>query len=582
MQTMTRTFRTLLLVAVAGCAGSQASSPSKDPQATPEPSPSLEVNDAKAAYYKKAVPSATRFVARQIPKSLIKSANKGNEVYVEAYDGAGELVAYLRDFVGPVSLSESCACDPLNLTLVFDSSRAFKDIIEVTPLHKWGNEPLTVDERTQMISIIKTPDKSLLEASSPETLVDAKSGATKKQYTPYVVARAALATQRLAKLAQDTAAILVRAPLKRDEKRLQELMSGAQEPAQYVANLAAFISESESPQLREQAYQELASRYPSIAREKPNSDVERVLLNADVRRELQVFACYVLAERKLRNEITESCAARTSISADAPLEARLSGTVAYNRGAFAEAVPQLESAAEQVNYLVDPGLHFRLGDAAAKSGNTLIACRVGKDLYRDAPLYPGAASLLDACDYRGGAAKLKRELQLVRKQRVLNGEHPSAAKVPTLNLESDAFEPVTTDLTDKSKVTVAVFFATWCPHCQRELPKLIEFQKRLESDPALAKRVRLVAVRTFVERENEDYGAFKKRFGVNFPIYTDPAMGTAFAAFARAQGIERTGVPLVTLVDSTGDVRYILESFEYSDTIRELQWLLDAIDSASR
>ncbi|MEO1481274.1 MAG: TlpA disulfide reductase family protein [Myxococcota bacterium] len=569
-------YRVLLAVALSGCAGGQATT-APEAKSPPEPEVTLEVSEAKATYYKQGAPSAVRFVARQIPKNMIKSANKGNEVYVEAYDGAGKLVAYLRDFVGPVSLSESCACDPLNLTLVFDPERKFKDVIEASPLHKWGNEPLTADERTQLIEIVKTPDASLLTASSPESLVDATSGATKKEYVPHVVARAALATQRLAKLAQDTAAILVRAPLKRDEKRLQELMTGEMQAEEFVANLATFVDESESPQLRDQAYQELASRYPVVAREKALPAVERVLLNAEVRRELQVYACYVLAERQLRNEVTAACAARTSVSANDPLEARLAGTVAYNRGDYAEAVPQLEAATQQVSYLVDPGLHYRLGDAAAKSGNGLVACRVGKELYRDAPLYPNVATLLDSCDYRGGADKLKGELELVRKQRVLNGEHPSTAKVPTLNLENEKFEPIATDLTVDGKITVAVFFATWCPHCQRELPKLVEFQKKLENDAKLASKARLVAVRTLIERENEDYAAFKQRFSVNFPIYTDPAMGTAFAAFARAQGIERPGVPLVTLVDPSGDVRYILQSYEYSDTIRELEWLIEAI-----
>ncbi|MEL6547402.1 MAG: TlpA disulfide reductase family protein, partial [Myxococcota bacterium] len=171
----------------------------------------------------------------------------------------------------------------------------------------------------------------------------------------------------------------------------------------------------------------------------------------------------------------------------------------------------------------------------------------------------------------------RKEIEGIRRQRVLNGEHPNPAKVPTLNLETEKFEPVQTNLAEPGKVTVAVFFATWCPHCKRELPKLVEFQSSLHNDPKLKDVVRVVAVRTLIERDTEEYSAFKERFKLNFPVLTDPAMGTAFAAFARSQGVARPGVPLLALVDESGDVRYILNSFEYSDTAQEIRWLIEEL-----
>lgn len=562
---------------VVACSGAKTTG--EGPHEGPEPeSMPLEVTDAKAEYYRQAFPQAASFVGRRIPKSLIKTANKGNDVYVEVQDENGDVVGYLRDFLGPVTTNEACECSPIQVTLAFDAERSFQTLIAPGPIYKWGEQPMSDDEIERLIDIVKSPHPSLLDASTPDALIDIKSGATQKEYRDHVVERAALTSQRLAKLAEDTATVLARAPLKRDQQRLEELM--AQDNTQdiaYLETVARFVRDAESEELRGEAYRQLARAYPSVAGKTPSTLVEEVLLNATVDRELRVQACYLLAEDGLRNSTTEDCASRSSATSDQPLEARLAGTVAFNAGDYADALRTLEPAAMAISHLVDPGLHYRLGKAARESGDDILACSVGKRLYQDAPLYPGAPELLESCEYRRGVAVLKKEIEAVRRQRVLNGEHPSEQKVPTLNLETDQFEPVETNLAKDGMITVAVFFATWCPHCQRELPKLVEFEKSLEQDPALKDAVRVVAVRTLIERETEDYAKWKERMGVSFPIYTDPAMGTAFAAFARSQGVERPGVPLVALVDESADVRFILNSYEYSDTAKELRWLIDKI-----
>ncbi|MEL6761835.1 MAG: TlpA disulfide reductase family protein, partial [Myxococcota bacterium] len=154
------------------------------------------------------------------------------------------------------------------------------------------------------------------------------------------------------------------------------------------------------------------------------------------------------------------------------------------------------------------------------------------------------------------------------------------AKVPTLNLEAENQSSIQTNLTDPERTTVAVFFATWCAHCQRELPKIVEFQSTLDGDSKRSAKVRVVAVRTMIERDVEEFDAFKARFGLNFPVHTDPAMGSAFASFAQSQNLERPGVPTVAVIDSSGDVRYFLRSYEYSDTTKELGWILAELDRA--
>ncbi len=566
-----------LLSLLTACSGAKTEGrgPHEGPKAESMP---LEVTEAKAEYFAQAFPNASRFVGRRIPKSLIKTANKGNDVYVEAKDESGNTVGYLRDFLGPVTTNEACECSPIQITLAFDAEKRFSTLIAPGPIYKWGEKPMTDDEIGRLIEIVKSPHPSLLEASGPDTLIDIKSGATKKEYAEHVVTRAALTSQRLAQLAVDTASVLNRAPLKRDQQRLEALM--AQENTQdvaYLDSVARFVRDAESDELRGEAYRQLARAYPTLAGETPSTLVEDVLLNAAVDRELRVQACYLLAQEGLRASMTEDCASRSSATSDQPLEARLAGTVAFNGGHYAEALRTLEPAALVISHLVDPGLHYRLGKAARESGDDILSCSVGKKLYQDAPLYPGVEELLESCEYGRGVAALKREIETIRKQRVLNGEHPSEEEVPTLNLETDRFEPIETNMAKDGMITVAVFFATWCPHCQRELPKLVEFEKSIASDPALQGKVRVVAVRTLIERETENYAKWKERMNVSFPIYTDPAMGTAFAAFARSQGVDRPGVPLVALVDETADVRFILNSYEYSDTGKELRWLINEI-----
>ncbi|MEM6558379.1 MAG: TlpA disulfide reductase family protein [Myxococcota bacterium] len=536
---------------------------------------SLTVTDSKADYYRQAVPKAASFVGRRIPKSLIRSANKGNDVTVEARNEAGETIAYLRDFVGPVSMNESCPCDPLNLTLVFNAQKRFDSLLAPGPIYKWGKEPMSAEEIESLTEIIKNPEPALLKASSPDATVDATSGATKKEYAPFVVAKAALTTQRLAELAAHTEKLLTLAPQKRDQQRLLESFSEPDsDKTEQIKKLASFIGDSESESAREDAYRRLASSYVEIAEDSPDPQVESVLLNARVDRELRIAGCYLLAEKALRNDMTQDCVARTSTGSGKPLESRLAGTVAFNRKEYAEAVPSLEAASNVISHLVDPGLHYRLGEAARQSGDRGLACQTGKLLYRDAPLYPGVPKLLESCEYRSGVARLREEIEQVRRQRVLTGEHVNPAKVPTLNLEAENQSTIQTNLTDPERITVAVFFATWCAHCQRELPKIVDFRSTLNGDS----KVRVVAVRTMIERDVEEFDAFKARFGLNFPVHTDPAMGSAFASFAQSQNLERPGVPTVAVIDSSGDVRYFLRSYEYSDTPKELAWILAELE----
>ena len=132
------------------------------------------------------------------------------------------------------------------------------------------------------------------------------------------------------------------------------------------------------------------------------------------------------------------------------------------------------------------------------------------------------------------------------------------------------------NLAQSGKVSLVVFFATWCPHCQQELPHLVDFQTNLLSNAKLKDKVQLLGVRTAIEREQEPYSAFQKRFNLNFPIYTDPAMSLVFSKFMQSQG-KKPALPTLALVDEQGVVRYFIENGEHRNLEEELTWALESM-----
>src|SRR5690606_16598277 len=121
----------------------------------------------------------------------------------------------------------------------------------------------------------------------------------------------------------------------------------------------------------------------------------------------------------------------------------------------------------------------------------------------------------------------------------------------------------------EGRVTVAVFFATWCPHCQMELPRVVAFARMAQKHEELAGKVRVLGIRTAIEKEVEPYEEFERRMGLNFQVYTDPVMALAFSKFAKAHGLGG-GIPVVAVVDRRGYTRFNLINGDYRNTARDL------------
>jgi thiol-disulfide isomerase/thioredoxin len=274
--------------------------------------------------------------------------------------------------------------------------------------------------------------------------------------------------------------------------------------------------------------------------------------------------------------VAERCAKVLSRYQDAgPIVALIDGTVAYFRGAYELAAQALESASWRFDIQTDPMAHARLAAALVAIGETEAGCAKALLVRRAHPLLPDNKTTLDACKAeKGFAAKLAaadkedRELFLGLKQ--------TGAQIPTIDVDDDKLQPVKLAAGEPGKITVMMFFATWCPHCQAELPKVSAFAERAQKEKGLQGKVRVVGVRTAVERETETYEAFQHRFKINFPVYTDTAMSTSYSKVVNDAGL-KGGFPTLLVTDESGKLRFELPAGEWRDTDKELEWAVKSL-----
>jgi thiol-disulfide isomerase/thioredoxin len=94
--------------------------------------------------------------------------------------------------------------------------------------------------------------------------------------------------------------------------------------------------------------------------------------------------------------------------------------------------------------------------------------------------------------------------------------------------------------------TLLVFLAHWCPHCQAEVPELVEWNRQAGVPAGL----RVVGVSTSVDARRENYppSEWLVREGFPFPVIADSAASDAAAAY----GV--SGFPFFTLLDADGSV----------------------------
>jgi peroxiredoxin len=80
-------------------------------------------------------------------------------------------------------------------------------------------------------------------------------------------------------------------------------------------------------------------------------------------------------------------------------------------------------------------------------------------------------------------------------------------------------EPVSLRAID-AEVLLIEIFNMYCPHCQREAPAVNRFFQRVQQDPALNRRVKLIGIGVGNSLFEVDH--FRKVYQVPFPLFPDP------------------------------------------------------------
>jgi thiol-disulfide isomerase/thioredoxin len=86
--------------------------------------------------------------------------------------------------------------------------------------------------------------------------------------------------------------------------------------------------------------------------------------------------------------------------------------------------------------------------------------------------------------------------------------------------------------------TMLVFFATWCPHCQREAPVLSELESQYDG-------LRMIMVGIDGEDNPHKVGEFVERYDIESPAVYEPSLGTEYRV---------SGYPTVYVLNEDNEV----------------------------
>jgi peroxiredoxin len=112
----------------------------------------------------------------------------------------------------------------------------------------------------------------------------------------------------------------------------------------------------------------------------------------------------------------------------------------------------------------------------------------------------------------------------------------------------------------RGKAVLLVFWATWCPHCRKEMPKLQELWQKHQDDDFM-----LIAVtRNSRGQTTEKVREYASENGLTMPIAIDPG-GTS-----RAYGV--SGIPAAAVVDKSGKVVWRNHPGQLTDSMLA-EWL---------
>ncbi|MDP7039917.1 MAG: redoxin domain-containing protein [Myxococcota bacterium] len=566
----------VMFLTLASCASTTVISDAKNPSSI-ELRLKRKVEDPKRnKFYLQAFKAGTTFMDKTIPERMLAPWDKGNSTYVEARF-EGQIVGFLRDFSGPVSPKEECACHPFSVTLVFDAEYKFRDLLLSKPLEKFGHAPFNANDEKRLKKILLAPDKALENVRMVEQVVDAATGATKEKYASKVVPQAGLVTIRLLHLIKATERIFQGAPVARDQLMLSGILAEKISAEESIKKLIAFFPGAETQRIRKQTYRFIAHFYFKSFK-KRNVLAEKFLENSILQDQTEPYelfdVCYRFAQKGQNIAWVKDCLNVVKKNGEVGIDDRhrLEGMFWAHSQNQKKAYRFLKKVIGKIPAESDPDLYVKFIEAAEALGQGRDACREAKNLYASAPLFDDAYAMLKSCGGEQKAEKISRQIRDIQKEELLKADVNMSEPVPEIFVQGEAFNEIPLPLTS-GKHTVLLFFATWCPHCRAEFPRIKAFQKALQKDPVLKNKVNLIAVRTAVEREKQTFESFLREFRPNFKIYTDATMSLAFSQFVRSQSIG-AGLPTLVVIDKNGHLRWVMPTGTYRDTAQDLDWVL--------
>jgi peroxiredoxin len=120
-----------------------------------------------------------------------------------------------------------------------------------------------------------------------------------------------------------------------------------------------------------------------------------------------------------------------------------------------------------------------------------------------------------------------------------------------------------------AQVLLIEVFSMYCPHCQREAPRVNELFERMTADEAIRDRVKLIGIG--VGNSTYEVGVFQKQYEVAFPLFPDPTM-----AISRQLGAERTPTFIGFVRDGGEEMRqFLFQPGEFGEPEAFLKTVLD-------